>query len=214
MFIIFNKEIKNYFDSLYGFVMVVIFFLINSLIVWFFPSTNVFQYGFGSLDVFFEIVPYIFMFIVPALTMKSISEEKNLGTFEILLSQPISLQNIVFGKLLSSWFISFLLVFFTFPYWISIYNLSNPIGNIDSLIIINSYLGLILLVGSMNSIGIFFSSLSQNQILSFILSAFFLVLLNKIIFLYFILINTNNTARAAPPPPIIIAFFFFLLLTS
>ena len=172
MLTIFNNEIKVFFDSLYGIIIFFTFFLINGLLVWIFPSTNIFQYGLSSLDVFFDIVPYVFIFFIPALTMKTISEERSLGTFEILLSQPISYHNIILGKFLSCWFISILLIFFTFPYWISIYNLSSPNGNIDNLIIINSYIGLILLVGAMNSIGVFFSSISQNQIISFLLTFF------------------------------------------
>ena len=172
MFIIFKKEIKTFFDSLNGIVIFSIFFLSNSLFVWISPSTNIFQYGLSSLDVFFDIVPYIFIFLIPSITMKTISEEKKLGTFEILLAQPVSHYKIILGKFLSCWFISILLIFFTFTYWLSIYNLSNPTGNVDNLIIINSYLGLILLVGAMNSIGIFFSSVSQNQIISFLLTSF------------------------------------------
>ena len=177
MFTIFKKEINVFFDSLYGVIIFSIFFLINGLFIWVFPSSNIFEYGVSSLDIFFDIVPYIFILFISSITMKIVSEERSLGTFEILLSQPVSNKDIILGKFLSTWFLSILLIFLTFPYWITIYNLSNPLGNIDNIIIINSYIGLFLLVGAMNSIGIFFSSLFQNQIISFLSSCFIFYLL-------------------------------------
>ena len=177
MYTIFKKEINVFFDSLYGIIIFSIFFLINGLFIWIFPSSNIFQYGISSLEIFFDVVPYIFILFISSITMKIISEERSLGTFEILLSQPISYKEIILAKFLSCWFLSIFLIFLTFPYWITIYYLSNPLGSIDNIIILNSYIGLILLVGAMNSIGIFFSSIFQNQIISFLSSCFIFYLL-------------------------------------
>ena len=122
----FKKEINVFFDSLYGIIIFSIFFLINGLFIWIFPSSNIFQYGISSLEIFFDVVPYIFILFISSITMKIISEERSLGTFEILLSQPISYKEIILAKFLSCWFLSIFLIFLTFPYWITIYYLSNP----------------------------------------------------------------------------------------
>ena len=172
MLTILKKEINEFLDSLIAYVVIGIFLTGMGLLLWVFPETNVIDYGYASMETLFTLAPYVFMFLVPAVTMKSFAEEKRNGTIELLYTLPFREIDIVLGK----FFAGFLLVVFsilpTLIYYFSISYLGSPAGNIDSAGIAGSYIGLVLLGGIFTSIGILASALTGNQIVSFILAAF------------------------------------------
>ncbi len=173
MFTIFKKEVAVFLSSLIAYIIIGVFLLITGLFLWIFPNFNVLGYGYANLDTFFEMAPWIFMFLIPAITMRSFTEEKRNGTLELLLTKPVTDFQVVLAK----FFAGFALVVFsiipTFLYVITIYLLADPIGNIDLASIMGSYIGLFLLGASFVSIGIFASSISENQIVSFVFSILF-----------------------------------------
>jgi len=174
MYSLFKKEINSFFSSLIGYIVIIVFLLANSFFLWIFPNTsgafNVLDSGYANLDGLFILAPFIFLFLVPALTMRLFAEEKRSGTIELLLTRPISDIKIILAK----YFAGLVLVLFSLipslTYSISVYFLANPIGNIDTGGILGSYLGLFFLASVYVSIGVFSSSLTENQIVSFILA--------------------------------------------
>lgn len=172
MITILRKEINEFLDSLIAYVVIGIFLTGIGLLMWVFPDTNVLDYGYASMETLFSLAPYVFMFLIPAITMKAFAEEKRGGTIELLYTLPFRDIEIVVGK----FFAGFLLVIFsvlpTLIYYFTLSYLGNPVGNIDTAGITGSYIGLILLGGIFTSIGILSSALTGNQIVSFILAAF------------------------------------------
>lgn len=170
IYTIFKKETAQYLTNPVGYIALAVFFMAIWLFCWLLPSSSFIDYGFAEMGTFFEIAPYIFLFLIPALTMRLFSEEYKSGTFELLITKPIAELKIIFGKFFSSWFLAFIAVAFTLVYFFSLYQMANPIGNIDISGIMGSYLGLLLLAGVFCAIGIFCSSITDNQIIAFILS--------------------------------------------
>ena len=171
MYSILKKEVAHFFSSLTGYLSIGVFLLLTGLILWIFPGdNNILDYGYSSLESFFFMAPILFLILIPAVTMRSFSEEKNLGTLELLMTKPLRDIDIILGK----FFAALLLVMFsilpTFIYFWSVSQLGAQEGNIDSGGVWGSYLGLFFLAASFTAIGIFASSLSTNQIVSFILS--------------------------------------------
>ncbi len=166
------KEINNFFNSLTAYIVVAVFLTTIGLLMWVFPDTSVLAYGFADMETLFRMGPYVFMFLVPAITMRMFSEEKKSGTMEILFTRPLSDYQIILGK----YFASVLIVLFslvpTLLYYYSIYVLGSPPGNIDTAGVIGSYIGLVLLGGVFASIGLFSSALTENQVVAFIISVF------------------------------------------
>ncbi|MEZ4934151.1 MAG: gliding motility-associated ABC transporter permease subunit GldF [Saprospiraceae bacterium] len=172
MLTIFFKEINTFFSSLIGYIVVGVFLAILGLIMFVFPDTSLLNYNYSTLDQLFDIAPMVFMFLIPAITMRTFAEEHQSGTIELLATRPLTDLQIVLGK----YFASLALVVFallpTLLYYFTVYQLGNPKGNLDSGAIMGSYLGLIFLAGVFVSIGIFASSLTNNQIVGFILATF------------------------------------------
>ena len=172
MFQIFNKEINSYLNSLIAYVVIVVFLTGVGLLMWLFPDTSVLDYGFAEMSTLFSLGPYVFMFLIPAITMRSFAEEKKAGTMELLLTQPVTDLQLIIGKFLAAWVIVLFALVPTLIYYFSVYQLGNPVGNLDSAGIFGSYIGLLLLGGVFTSIGIFASSLTENQVIAFILAVF------------------------------------------
>jgi len=167
------REIKSFFGSPIGYLVIAIFLLINGLFLWVFDGEyNILQSGFADLSPFFTLAPWILIFLIPAVTMRSFSDEKKQGTIELLLTKPLSIWQIVNGKFLGSLLLIVIALLPTLVYVYVIYSLGLPEGNIDLGSTIGSYFGLLFLVASYTSIGIFSSTLSENQIVAFLLSAF------------------------------------------
>ncbi len=170
IFAIFKKEVFQYFSSATGYISIGIFLITTWLFCWVFPSTNFLEFGFAEMDTFFNIAPYLLLFLIPALTMRQFSDEFKSGTFELLITKPIGDLKLVLGKFLSAWFLVFIALFLTFIYLFSLYQMANPTGNIDISGTFGSYLGLWLLGGVFCAIGIFCSATTNNQIIAFIIS--------------------------------------------
>jgi ABC-2 type transport system permease protein len=167
------REIKSFFGSPIGYLVIAIFLVSNGLFLWVFEGDyNILNTGYADLTPFFTLAPWILIFLIPAVTMRSFSDEKKQGTLELLLTKPLSIWEIVNGKFLGSLLLIILAIVPTFIYVKVISNLGSPIGNIDMGSTIGSYFGLIFLVAAYSAIGIFTSTLSENQIVAFILSVF------------------------------------------
>jgi len=167
------REIKSFFGSPIGYLVIVIFLLLNGLFLWVFDGEyNILKSGFADLSPFFTLAPWILIFLIPAVTMKSFSDEKKQGTIELLFTKPLSVWQIVNGKFLGAFLLIVIAIVPTFVYVYVISSLGMPEGNIDMGSTIGSYFGLLFLVASYTAIGIFTSTLSENQIVAFILSVF------------------------------------------
>jgi ABC-2 type transport system permease protein len=169
---ILQKEISVFFSSLVAYITIGVFLLVMGLFLWVFPESSILDYGYASLDSLFSTVPYIFIFLIPAISMRSIAEEKKEGTFELLATRPITDWQIVLGKFFACLAIVLLTLLPTIIYYISVYQLGASVGNIDTGAIIGSYIGLALLGAAFTAIGIFASSISKNQIIAFIVAVF------------------------------------------
>lgn len=169
MFSIYLKEIKSFFNSLIAYLVIVLFLSITGLYIWVIPET-VFETEEASLYMLFDLGPFVFLFLIPAITMRSFSEEMKAGTLELILTKPISEFQLVVGKFLANFSLVVLAVLPTLVYYFSLYQLGAPAGNIDSAGVVGSYFGLLMLAAVFTSIGIFSSSLTENQIVSFILT--------------------------------------------
>lgn len=167
-----TKEFNSFLNSLIAYVVIGVFLTGIGLLMWVFPETSVLDYGYADMDTLFSLGPYVFIFLIPAITMRSFAEERKSGTMELLLTKPLTDWDIVLGKFLAC----FLLVLFalipTIIYYFSIRALGNPAGNIDTPGVIGSYVGIALLAGVFCSVGIVASSITSNQIVAFILAAF------------------------------------------
>ncbi|HZF99674.1 MAG TPA: gliding motility-associated ABC transporter permease subunit GldF, partial [Chitinophagales bacterium] len=172
MLTIFNKEVAGFFSSLTGYIAMVVFLLVVGLFVWVFPDTNALDFGFANLDTLFFYAPWVFMFLIPAVTMRSFSEELRSGTIELLLTRPLGELQIVLGKYFAALFLVVFTLVPTALYYYTVYKLGSPAGNIDSGATIGSYIGLVLLAASFTSIGIFASSLSRNPAVAFVVAVF------------------------------------------
>ena len=170
---IIKKEIQLFFASPIGYLVIGLFLVINGLFLWVFSGAyNVFDSGFADLAPFFELAPWILLFLIPAVTMRAFSDELKLGTIELLLTKPLSLKSIVGGKYFGAMILIIIALLPTLLYILTISDLGKPEGNWDLGSTLGSYIGLLFLAGAYTAIGIFASSLSQNQIVAFLLSVF------------------------------------------
>jgi len=166
------KEFRSFLNSLIAYIVIGVFLISLGLLMWVFPETSVMEYGFADMDTLFSLGPYVLIFLIPAITMRSFAEEVKSGTMELLLTKPLTDWDIILGKFLAC----FLLVLFallpTLIYYFSVYALGNPAGNVDTPGVIGSYIGLALLSGVFCSVGMVASSITSNQIVAFIVAAF------------------------------------------
>jgi ABC-2 type transport system permease protein len=172
MLTIFKKEVQQFFSSLIGYIAIIVFLLVLGLFMWIFPDTNILDFGYATLDSFFNIAPYIFIFLIPAITMRSFAEEINTGTIELLSTRPVTELQIILGKYFAALLLVFIAILPTFIYFYTVYKLASPVGNVDVGGILGSYFGLFFLGAVFVAIGIFCSSITSNQIVAFILGVF------------------------------------------
>ncbi len=170
MIAIFKKELNHFFSSLIGYLSIGIFLLITGSLLWFFKG-GVLDYGYATLESLFNLAPVVFLILIPAVTMRSFSEEKNMGTLELLMTKPLRDIDIILGKYLAALVLVIFSILPTFIYFYSVYKLGAPVGNVDTGGVWGSYIGLLFLGASFTAIGIFCSTLSSNQIVAFILAA-------------------------------------------
>jgi len=174
MYSLFIKEIRNFLTSLVGYIAIVVFLALISLFLWVIGTEttgmNILENGFASIDPLFTIAPWVYLFLIPAITMRSFSEEKKSGTIELLFTRPISDLQIILAKYFAGVVLVVISLIPTLLYYYSVYQLGFPKGNLDTGGMWGSYLGLIFLGAGFISIGIFASSVSENQVISFILA--------------------------------------------
>ncbi len=166
------REVASFFSSLIAYIIIGVFLLFLGLFMWVFQETSVLNFNYATLDQLFTIAPMVFVFLIPAISMRSFAEEHQNGTLELLLTKPISSLQLILGKYFSVLILVLFALIPTLIYYYSVHQLGSPKGNIDSGAVLGSYLGLILLSGVFSAIGIFSSSISKNQIVSFVIGAF------------------------------------------
>jgi len=173
MYSLLKKEITSFFGSLTGYVVVFVFLLATSLFLWVFPGNyNIPDGGYASLDGLFSLAPWVYLFLVPAVTMRLFAEEKRLGTMEVLLTRPLSVMQIVLAKFLAGLLLVSISLLPTLIYFYSIYALGNPVGSIDVGGTWGSFFGLFFLAAIYVAVGVLASALTDNQIFAFILALF------------------------------------------
>lgn len=169
---LFLKEINSFFGSLTGYLILALFLVALGLMVWVFPESSVLDYGFADLEALFSYTPYVFTFLVPAMAMRSISEERKTGTWELLRTSPLSLVQIVLAKYLALLALIFLALLPTLLYAYSIIQLGDPVGNLDLAGFFGSWIGLLMIGAAFASVGLFASSLTSQQVVAFVLGVF------------------------------------------
>lgn len=171
MFTLYKKEIFSFLNSLIGYIAIIVFLLINGLFLWVFPENfNIIDYGYASLDNYFILSPFVFLFLIPAITMRLFADERKAGTIETLLTKPITDFQIILAKYLAGLTLVIFSLLPTLIYVVTVYNLGLPKGNLDFGGLWGSYIGLLFLASAFVAIGLFISSLTDNQIVAFILS--------------------------------------------
>ncbi|MCU0441093.1 MAG: gliding motility-associated ABC transporter permease subunit GldF [Bacteroidia bacterium] len=172
MYSILKKEIRSFLSSLIAYVVITVFLLAIGLFMWILPEYNVFDMGYANLDTLFNMAPTVFIFLISAITMRSFSEEKKSGTIEVLTTKPISDMHIILGKYLAGVVLVIFALLPTLIYVYTVYQLGATKGNLDIGATTGSYIGLLLLASCFVAIGMFASSITDNQIVSFVVSMF------------------------------------------
>lgn len=167
------KEIRSFLSSIIGYIFIAIFLILNSLFLWVFSyETNILEGGTADLFPFFSISPIIFVILIPAITMRSFSEEKRTGTIELLFTKPITDITIILAKYLAGLTLVFISLLPTLIYYYTVHQLGDPVGIVDDGATVTSYIGLFLVGACLVAVGIFASSITNSQIVAFILSMF------------------------------------------
>jgi ABC-2 type transport system permease protein len=167
------KELRSFLSSIIGYIFIAIFLILNSLFLWIFSyETNILDGGTADLRTFFSISPIIFLILIPAITMRSFSEEKRTGTIELLFTKPISDLSIILTKYFAGLTLVLISILPTLIYYYSVHALGEPVGIIDDGATITSYIGLLLVGACLVAVGIFASSITDSQIVAFILAMF------------------------------------------
>lgn len=171
---ILKKELWSFFGTWNAWIIIAAFSVISALFLFFFENdSNIFDIGTASLQSYFVLAPWLLLFIIPAVSMKTLAEEEQNGTLNWLFSQPIKISEIILGKFFAVWIVGVLCIIPSLVYLYTVYVLGIPTGNIDLGATFGSYFGLILLIASFSAIGILASSLSKNQIMAYLLAVFF-----------------------------------------
>jgi len=171
MFAIFRKEINGFFSSLTGYIVIIVFLLVNNLFMWVLPGElNILDSGYAGLDTLFFLSPWVFLFLVPAVTMRMIAEEKRLGTIELIFSKPVTERGIIWGKYLASIALVLLALLPVLICYLSVSILGETPGNLDRGGTWGAFTGLFFLAAIYASAGIFASSLTDNQVIAFIIA--------------------------------------------
>lgn len=173
MLTVFRKEITGFFSSLIGYIVIGVFLVIIGVFMWVFKEYSVLDFGYANMDTLFSMAPWVFLFLIPAITMRMFSEERKNNTIELLYTKPVTEVQIILGKYLAGIVLVLFALIPTIIYYISVYRLADPVGNIDVGSILGSYIGLILLASCFTAIGLFSSSVTDNQVVAFILGVFF-----------------------------------------
>jgi ABC-2 type transport system permease protein len=169
---LFLKEINAFLGSLIGYLVLALFLVAIGLIVWVFPESSVLDYGFADLESLFTYTPYVFTFLVPALSMRAIADERKMGTWELLRTSPLSLVQIILAKYFALLCLVLVALLPTLLYFFSITQLGDPVGNLDQAGFFGSWIGLIMIGAVFSAVGLFASSLTSQQVVAFVLGVF------------------------------------------
>lgn len=172
MYAVFKRELFSLLNSQMAYITIGVFLLAAGLLLWFFPETSILEYGYAELTGFFSLAPFLFMFLIPAITMRSFAEERREGTFVLLATRPLTDWQIILGKYLACLVLVLFALLPTLIYYYSVYQLGFPVGNIDTGAVIGSYIGLLLLGSAFAAVGIFASSVTRNQVIAFAVTVF------------------------------------------
>lgn len=172
MYAVFKRELFSLLNSLMAYITIGVFLLATGLLLWVFPETSILDYGYAELSGFFSLAPFLFMFLIPAITMRSFAEERREGTYVLLATRPLSDWQILMGKFFACLSLVCFAVVPTIIYVYALAQLALPGGNVDFGAVIGSYIGLLLLGASFVSIGIFASTLTKNQVVAFAIAVF------------------------------------------
>ncbi|MDO5607035.1 MAG: gliding motility-associated ABC transporter permease subunit GldF [Capnocytophaga sp.] len=195
MFALIKKEIRYFFTSPIGYTVIGLFVVINGLFLWILHTDyNIFDSGYADMLPFFRLSSWVFVFLIPALTMRCISEEKRSGMLDLLFTKPIGIHHIVLGKYFGILFLLGILLLPSLLYVFMLWTLGNPVGNLDVAGTIGSYTALFLLGSAFAAVGVWASSLSSNQVIAFVLSAFLC---------FFLFFGLDQTARLLLPESMI-----------
>ena len=170
MLAVYRKEINAFFASLIGYVVIGVFLIVTGLFLFIFPETSLLNYGYATLGPFFTLAPNVLLFLIPAICMRALAEERQTGAIELLVTRPLTDWQIVLGKFLACVTLVVIALLPTGLYYYSIYQLGEPVGNIDTGGTIGSYIGLLFLSMAFVAIGLFASALTTNQVVSFLLA--------------------------------------------
>ncbi len=172
MIALWKKELLAFFSSITGSLVIAVFLVLNGLFLWVIPGNlNILFGGYANLDGLFYLAPWLYLFLVPAITMRLFADEKKSGTIELLLTRPLTDWQVVLGKFMAGFTLVILSLLPTLVYFYSVSQLAQPVGNVDTGAVWGSYTGLILLAGAYVAIGIFTSAITDNQIVAFVLAA-------------------------------------------
>lgn len=172
MYAVFKRELFSFLNSLMAYITIGIFLLACGLLFWFFPETSILVYGYAELTSFFSLAPFLFIFLIPAISMRSFAEERREGTYIILATKPLTDLQLIMAKYLACVVLVLFALLPTLIYYFSIFQLGLPKGNIDTGAVVGSYLGLFLLGNAFVAMGIFASSITKNQVISFAIAVF------------------------------------------
>lgn len=172
MLSILKKEFNGFLNSLIAYIVITVFLVAIGMFMWVFPESSVLEYGFADLQTLFNMAPWLFLFLIPAITMRTFAEEKREGTIELLLTKPLTDIELILGKYFAALLLALFALVPTVLYYYSVYELGSPQGNIDSAAVVGSYIGLVFLAGVFAAIGVFASSITDNQIISFVVAVF------------------------------------------
>ena len=169
---LYRKELSTFFSSLMGYLTIVVFLTLTGLMLWVLRTgMNVLDYKYAGLDGLFVLAPFLYLFLIPALTMRMFAEERRGGTLELLLTKPLTEWTLVWAKFLAGFTLVVISLIPTLVYYWAVYRLGDPVGNIDTGAVVGSYVGLLFLGAAFVAIGLFASSLTNNQIVAFIVGA-------------------------------------------
>jgi ABC-2 type transport system permease protein len=172
MYAVFKREFFSFLSSLMAYITIGVFLVACAMLLWYFPDTSILDYGYAEMNSFFSLVPFLFMFLIPAITMRSFAEERSEGTYVLIATRPLSDVQIIVAKYLACVVLVIFALLPTLVYCYSIYQLGLPKGNLDTGAVLGSYLGLFLLGSAFVAVGIFTSSITKNQVIAFALAVF------------------------------------------
>ncbi|RZK77193.1 MAG: gliding motility-associated ABC transporter permease subunit GldF [Pedobacter sp.] len=172
MYAVFKRELFSLLNSLMAYITIGVFLLASGLLLWFFPETSILEYGYAELTGFFSLSPFLFLFLIPALTMRSFAEERREGTFVLLATRPLTNWQVILGKYFACYVLVVCALIPTLTYYVTVSKLGLPEGNIDAGAVIGSYIGLLLLSAAFTAVGIFTSSTTKNQVIAFAIAVF------------------------------------------